>query len=429
MRFQVIDYLLVLAHIVLGQKSSVQTVPSVSTKGIVSSGSTSTYYGPTSISTSSSSSTIKPSLPGSPISNSSTNSSVPFSTRHPITTPNITTPTMTFSWPPKDTQAGQPSYCIRWHLASAIDTCESILAPILFKHAWNPALGDDCSGLYDSWWYCIDIQAQSSLTLSDDKSTMTIPPMFPLTPTTFPAVNTSFTATPTQAGIAKGCQAFHQAVAGDTYAAIVTLYSFITLEQFYAWNPAVGTQCQNLWVGYWYCVANFGPNDIPAVPVVTAASTSLAPGTVSNCTAWYLSEQGDTCDLISTIFGTFSVNDFIEWNPVVWDDCLGIKPNTYYCIAIPGTPTTRTAPLMTGTISSDNPKQSGIALNCVKFWHVGLTDNCWFIISYAGISESGFFAWNPAVSTPGVGNCKALIPDTYVCIAVQQSPAVTTATS
>ncbi|KAF9874971.1 LysM domain-containing protein [Colletotrichum karsti] len=28
----------------------------------------------------------------------------------------------------------------------------------------------------------------------------------------------------------------------------------ITLDQFYAWNPAVGTNCENLWKGYAYCV-------------------------------------------------------------------------------------------------------------------------------------------------------------------------------
>lgn len=41
---------------------------------------------------------------------------------------------------------------------------------------------------------------------------------------------------------------------GDSCAAIETAYD-ITFAQFYAWNPAVGSNCQNLWIGEAYCVA------------------------------------------------------------------------------------------------------------------------------------------------------------------------------
>lgn len=37
-----------------------------------------------------------------------------YSIRNPITPYNISTPTIDRSWPPKKTQAGQPSYCNKW---------------------------------------------------------------------------------------------------------------------------------------------------------------------------------------------------------------------------------------------------------------------------------------------------------------------------
>lgn len=41
--------------------------------------------------------------------------------------------------------------------------------------------------------------------------------------------------------------------AGDSCGAIESQYS-ITFQQFYTWNPAVGSNCENLWVGEAYCV-------------------------------------------------------------------------------------------------------------------------------------------------------------------------------
>jgi hypothetical protein len=80
--------------------------------------------------------------------------------------------------------------------------------------SWNPALDSDCSGLYDGWWVCIAIQPQSVTVTFDYTVTATsaeIPDPTAWTPTTFPATDASFTATPTQAGIASDCKAFRQA--------------------------------------------------------------------------------------------------------------------------------------------------------------------------------------------------------------------------
>jgi len=103
--------------------------------------------------------------------------------------------------------------------------------------------------------------------------------------------------------------------------------------------------------------------------------------------------------------------DFIKWNPSVLADCTGLRPNTYYCVAVPSTPPTRTAPLPnlpTGT----RPTQPGTAANCTRFWLVSRDDTCESILSAARVARMDFEAWNPAVGK----DCKGLKPDWYVCV-------------
>ena len=85
---------------------------------------------------------------------------------------------------------------------------------------------DDCSGLYDGWWVCVGIQSQSSLTLTYMTTTtpVTIPSYDPYTPTTFPSIDWSFTATPTNLGLVPNCQAFYQAAAVSLIDYIPLLY-------------------------------------------------------------------------------------------------------------------------------------------------------------------------------------------------------------
>lgn len=71
------------------------------------------------------------------------------------------------------------------------------------------------------------------------------------------------------------------------------------------------------------------------------------------------------------MFGRFSKDDLIKWNPTIGSDCTGIFADEYLCVGIPGTPTTRTAAAPSITAApSDMPTQSGIAADCSKFWFV-----------------------------------------------------------
>ena len=81
------------------------------------------------------------------------------------------------------------------------------------RHEWNPAIDEDCSGLYYGWWVCVGAQPRSSLTLvwTDSPGNVTIPTYDPFTPPIFATINSSFSATPTQSGLASDCNAFYSA--------------------------------------------------------------------------------------------------------------------------------------------------------------------------------------------------------------------------
>lgn len=87
---------------------------------------------------------------------------------------------------------------------------------------WNPELDNDCSGLYHGWWVCVGIQPRT-VTATFEYTITALPVEVPpyvgeYTPTTFPEINSSFAATPTQAGLAQDCRAFYQAEAVSVYA-------------------------------------------------------------------------------------------------------------------------------------------------------------------------------------------------------------------
>jgi hypothetical protein len=67
-------------------------------------------------------------------------------------------------------------------------------------YAWNPALGGDCSGLWDGYAYCIHLSTSSGTTTAPGTTT---------TPTTTPATTTTVTPPgPTQAGIIATCDTY-----------------------------------------------------------------------------------------------------------------------------------------------------------------------------------------------------------------------------
>ncbi|KAB5570385.1 peptidoglycan-binding protein [Coniochaeta sp. 2T2.1] len=400
---------------------------------------------------------------------SSTSFNSTYSIEHPLTSWIISTSTIDNStWPPTKTQAGQPSYCSEWHLVSPRDDCQTIA--YRFKtwmtladfFAWNPAVGTDCSGLYVNYYVCVGIQPRSILTVElPVASNLTLPPIATWTEPALPTLDPNFTPTPSHGPMPTNCANFYLARAGDTCDSIVSEIggssgsSVITRDQFLAWNPVLAGNCAGLWAGYYYCAGAYSPDALPPLPTVTTKPSPLPPGSAPQCVAWYKATVGDTCGDLALVFGTFSESDFRTWNPSVKGDCSGFEVGAWYCVAVPGTPTTRTTPVPTtlfpsetstsssasstsrppsssnsvttttrfssfsatmseAAITTPQPIQPPMVKGCRRFYFVKPGDGCWQIATDAGISLDNFYSWNPAARP----DCSSLWFNVYVCVGV-----------
>ncbi|KKK20317.1 hypothetical protein AOCH_002249, partial [Aspergillus ochraceoroseus] len=356
---------------------------------------------------------------------SSANATTGYSVINPITSWNLTLTSTDTAWPPTKTQAGQPSTCNKWHLVRVGDTCDTIqaryVAWVSFEELlqWNPGLAEDCQFPFVGWWVCVGTQPQTSLSFDYPTSGPVIipePTIHTPMPTSIPG--SEFTASPTQSGLVSGCQGFHYATAGDSCSRILAEYDFLTEKQLHQWNPDLKADCSGLHASYYYCVAAFSTGDVPMPPTVTATPTPTQMGTTQNCTAWYKTNHDDSCWGIAVMFGTFSEQDFVAWNPSVGKTCAWIKDDAWYCVRDPNTPPTRTAPLPTDIFPTKTPRQPNATSSCASWWFVSSGDTCDSIAVANGISLEAFYQWNPDVNT-AEGECKNLQLDYEVCVGVK----------
>lgn len=216
-----------------------------------------------------------------------------------------------------------------------------------------------------------------------------------------------------------------------------------SLDDFYSWNPSVGSTCGGLQAGYYVCVGVTGtPTTRPSstVPPATPTPTTNGPqpqqsGITKDCQNFYLVQQGDFCQAIVEQYGTFSLSQFYDWNPAVGNSCGGLQAGYYVCVGVTGTPTTRpssTTPSATPspTGNGPQPQQPGIVQECQRYYLVEQGDFCQAIVDkYGTFSLSQFYSWNPAVGS----NCGGLQAGYYVCVGVAgtptQRPTTTRATS
>ncbi|OQD78885.1 hypothetical protein PENANT_c074G05123 [Penicillium antarcticum] len=114
----------------------------------------------------------------------------------------------------------------------------------------------------------------------------------------------------------------------------------ISLEEFYAWNPAVGTSCAYLDSGDYVCVGTIGSN-ATATPTSSSAATvngvttptPYQTGMVSDCDLFHLVVSGDGCYDIAAA-ADIALDDFYTWNPVVGTSCAYLYLGDYVCIGI-----------------------------------------------------------------------------------------------
>ncbi|KAI1151806.1 hypothetical protein F4825DRAFT_451089 [Nemania diffusa] len=298
---------------------------------------------------------------------------------------------------------------------------------------WNPSVLQDCSGIKIGNSYCVEVTRKPTTTTSSTTSSPTI------TGTPKPS--------PTQDGLIASCTTFYLAASGDTCTKIVNLYGTFTLSDFYAWNPAVGSDCTGLQAKVYYCVGIPGtPTAMPTTSTTTtstgngiATPTPIQPGMVSNCDVFYFVQSGDGCQVIADKNG-ITLAQFTTWNPQVGgSSCSGLWASVYVCVSIightPTTTTTTTKPPTTTTtttsagngIATPTPTQPGMVPNCDAFYFVQSGDGCQAIADKNGITLTQFTTWNPQV---GGSACTGLWASVYVCVSIiGHTPTTTTTTT
>ncbi|KAM5430219.1 Endochitinase 1 [Microsporum canis] len=144
------------------------------------------------------------------------------------------------------------------------------------------------------------------------------------------------------------------------------------------------------------------------------------PNVSKLCVKWYKAQQNDNCKVIAEEkFHSFTLQQFIAWNPDVGSECTNLYAGWYYCIGIssqePPTITTMkpTWPITTTTPNPEpRPQQPGTIRSCRAFHYVKENENCLNIEEVYGISDAEFHNWNPEVGA----TCLNLWAGYYVCV-------------
>lgn len=159
------------------------------------------------------------------------------STKKSTTGNGITTPT--------PIQTGMVSNCNTFYLVVSGDQCGTIASShgisLANFYLWNPAVGSSCGTLGLGDYVCVNVVGGTTTTS--------------VKATTTSAGNGVATPTPYQAGMTTSCKTFHLVVSGDQCGLIATAAG-ITLANFYLWNPAVGSTCATLGLGYYVCIGH-----------------------------------------------------------------------------------------------------------------------------------------------------------------------------
>lgn len=136
--------------------------------------------------------------------------------------------------PPAPTQSGEPCWCQKWvpqvddQYCADMATAAGITLAQLYQ--LNPALNNDCSGLFKGYSYCV------APVLTDPACAGgTSPPE------------------QVQEGISCKCNSWVEQQSGK-YCADMAAAAGISLQQLYNLNPALKGDCSGLFTGYAYCV-------------------------------------------------------------------------------------------------------------------------------------------------------------------------------
>ncbi|KEZ42591.1 hypothetical protein SAPIO_CDS5827 [Scedosporium apiospermum] len=236
-----------------------------------------------------------------------------------------------------------------------------------------------------------------------------------------------------QLGQPNYCREWHIVVEGETCEDIWSQHrTWMTLADFFAWNPTVGKDCSGLYTGDYVCVDvppqkaltitfpkpekftlpeyfSWTPAPLPTVDADFTPTPSHGP-MPTNCISHYLVKAGETCDDVLADCELITREQFFEWNPVLGGNCYGLLADHYYCVFafdkenLPLPATVKTKP-------ENVPADS--ASNCVAWYRTTDGDDCYLIsLIFSTFSEIDFKTWNPSVGS----DCSSLEIGMYYCV-------------
>jgi hypothetical protein len=216
--------------------------------------------------------------------------------------------------------------CERFDLIQANDSCHDIAAgnsiALQDFYLWNPALKDDCSGLYPHYYVSVELLSSGTTTTK---------------PTSAGGDQTP-TPTPTQSGMVGDCTKFYLAQSNDNCYDIASVEG-ILIADLYSWNSALNGDCSGLWPDYYYCVGRAASTTTTTTATkATTTTTAINPtptptqsGMVAGCKSFYLVKSGDGCYDIAISHG-ITTDEFYSYNPTVGNDCGGLWPDYSVCV-------------------------------------------------------------------------------------------------
>ncbi|KAK6336935.1 hypothetical protein TWF718_009724 [Orbilia javanica] len=271
--------------------------------------------------------------------------------------------------------------------------------------------------------YCVEASNEPVTTTTATRST---------TRSTKAASTTPAPPGPTQPGQNPLCDRWDLVYASGSCGVFTAKYSGLTVSLLYSWNPAIKSDCSNLWVGTYLCTQIKGWVPPTTTATTTKPATTISAGIktptptqaqmINNCNKWYFVNSGDTCAAITSKTGA-TLAQLFAWNKSINSDCSGLWANVYVCVGA-GTvvPTTTTKPTTTkttttktstgGGVSTPTPFQAGMTTNCKGFKLVQSGDTCPSILMKYGITQAQLVAWNPAIKS----DCSGLWAQYWICI-------------
>ncbi|KAL4805718.1 hypothetical protein BDV18DRAFT_139700 [Aspergillus unguis] len=147
---------------------------------------------------------------------------------------------------PSPTLGGTAANCNNYHYVEEGDGCYDLAVEYDVSlddfYTWNSGVGDDCSTLQLGYYVCVGISGSTGPSSTTNK------------PSSTTSTGGGGTApTEVMPGTIASCKKYHKVISGDGCWDLASEYG-ISLDDFYAWNPAVGDDCNALQLDYYVCV-------------------------------------------------------------------------------------------------------------------------------------------------------------------------------